>query len=113
MTVLRRHALWLLLATIAGIAGAWLLRASLPVSYTSTAQVDVEPRLSAVAVPFTPDMGTEQQVATSGVVLAGTARALGLRASDLAHDLSASVTGGTAAGATTPSVLSIGCSRPD
>jgi capsular exopolysaccharide synthesis family protein len=113
MTVLRRHALWLLLATVAGIAGAWLIRASLPVTYTSTAQVDVEPRLSAVAVPFTPDMGTEQQVATSGVVLAGTARALGLRASELANDLSASVTAGTAAGATTPSVLSIGCTRPD
>lgn len=113
MTVLRRHALWLMLATIAGIAGAWLIRASLPVTYTSAAQVDVEPRLSAVAVPFAPDMGTEQQVATSGVVLAGTAHALRLSPGALANDLSASVTGGTAAGATTPSVLSIGCTRPD
>ena len=43
MTLLRKYALWLLLAALAGIAGAWLIYAGLPVRYISSAEVDVEP----------------------------------------------------------------------
>src|SRR6266571_3785348 len=77
MTLLRKHGLWLVIATMAGIAGALLYHLALPVSYMSTSQVDVEAHIVAQAAPIIPNMATEAQVATSGVVVASTARALG------------------------------------
>ena len=93
MTLLRKYALWLVLATLAGIAGAWLIHASLPVRYISTAEVDVEPSAAAVAANWAPNMMTEQEVATSGIVLTNAARAIGTTPSALARDLSATVSG--------------------
>ena len=58
MTLLRKYALWLLLAALAGTAGAWLIHASLPVRYVSTAEVDVEPSAAAVAANWAPSMVT-------------------------------------------------------
>ena len=101
MKVLRRHILWLITATIVGIVGAWLFHAAQPHVYRSTAQVDVEPS-AALGAPVTPNMATEQQVATSGVILGRTATALGATTHGLAGHLSASVTG-------TANVLSISC----
>lgn len=111
MTLLRKHILWLILATMAGITGAVLVHASLPVRYVSTTQADVEPNLAALTIDWAPNMVTEQQVATSGVVLASAARALGTTPTDLAKDLSASVSGTSATGGTA-SVLSIRCAMP-
>jgi capsular exopolysaccharide synthesis family protein len=111
MTLLRKNALWLLLATLAGIAGAWLIHASLPVSYVSTTEVDVEPSAAAVAANWAPNMVTEQQVATSGIVSADAARAIGTAPGSLAKDLSATVLGTSATG-NTANVLSISCAMP-
>jgi len=111
MTLLRKYALWLLLATLAGIAGAWLIHASLPVRYISTAEVDVEPNAAAIAANWAPNMVTEQQVATSGVVLTDVARAIGIPPGTLAGDLSATVSGTSATGGTA-NVLSINCAMP-
>jgi succinoglycan biosynthesis transport protein ExoP len=111
MTLLRKYALWLILATAAGIAGAFLIHASLPASYISTAKVDVEPNVGALTISYVPNMVTEQQVATSGVVLADAAKALGSTPADLAKDLSATVSG-TAATGGTANVLAINCAMP-
>ena len=109
MTVLRRYGLWLIAATVAGILGAWLFSVIRPGQYLSTAQVDVEPNASVATAPNVPNMETEIQVATSGVVLASTARAIGTTPLRLAIDLSATVAS-TATG--TANVLTIGCTRP-
>ena len=105
MTVIRRHGLWLLLATIVGIAGAALIFATRPIAYSSTAQVDVESHVVANATLVAPNMTTETQVATSGVVVARTARAIGSNASSLRSHLAAKVTGAA-------NVLSISCTMP-
>jgi polysaccharide biosynthesis transport protein len=111
MTLLRRYGWWLILATAAGVVGAFLIHASLPASYISTAKVDVEPNFAALTINYVPNMVTEQQVATSGVVLADAAKALGTTPADLAKDLSATVSG-TAATGGTANVLAINCAMP-
>jgi Mrp family chromosome partitioning ATPase len=111
MKLLRRYILWLTAATLAGIAGALLIHASLSAHYVSTAKVDVEPNIAALTIDYAPNMVTEQQVATSGVVLARTASALGTTASALAKDLSATVSGDSSTGGTA-NVLGISCQMP-
>src|SRR6266700_189267 len=105
MTVIRRHGLWLLLATIVGIAGASLIYTTRPVAYSSTAQVDVESHAVANTTQVPPNMTTETQVATSGVVLTSAARAIGSNVSSLQSHLAAKVTG-------TDNVMSINCTMP-
>lgn len=105
MTLLRKNGPWLVIAALAGIAGAWLYLLARPVSYTSTSQVDVEANVAARTTPLPPNMATEAQVATSGVVLAGAARALGMRPGSLSAALSAKTVG-------TANVLSISCTMP-
>jgi capsular exopolysaccharide synthesis family protein len=109
MKLLRKHIAWLLLATVAGIAGAMAIHVSVAPSYTSAAEVDVEPNLPALTIEYTPNMVTEQDVATSGVVLANAAQALGTTSTALEKDLSATVSGTNATGGTA-NVLSISCS---
>ena len=111
MTLLRKYALWLALATLAGIVGAWLIHASLPVRYVSTAEVDVEPSAAAVAANWAPNMVTEQQVATSGIIYTRVARAIGTTPGSVAKNLSATVLGTSATG-NTANVLSINCAMP-
>jgi succinoglycan biosynthesis transport protein ExoP len=111
MTLLRKNIVWLILATMAGVAGALLIHLSLPVRYVSVAEVDVEANIAALNVGYTPNMVTEQQVATSGVVLADAALSLGTTPTALAKDLSATVSGTSATGGT-GNVLSISCAMP-
>ena len=111
MTLIRRYILWLILATLAGIAGAWLVYASLPVRYVSTAQVEVEPLFSVLTITWTPNMGTEQQVATSGFVLTSAAQALHTTPAALKKDVAATVSG-TAATGGAANVLAISCTMP-
>lgn len=111
MTLLRKNILWLILATMAGVVGALLVHGSLPVRYVSSAEVDVEPNIAALNIGYTPNMVTEQQVATSGVVLADAALSLGTTPAALAKDLSASLSGTSATGGTA-NVLSISCAMP-
>ena len=105
MTVLRKHGLWLIVAALAGSVGALLFYVARPVSYASTAQVDVEPNTSAPGTPVVPNMATEVQVATSGVVLDSTASAVHETPSEMAGQLSAKTSG-------TANVLSISCKMP-
>jgi polysaccharide biosynthesis transport protein len=102
MTLLRKNGPWLVAATLLGIAGAVLYLLAGPVNYTSTSQVDVEPNTAARTTPVAPNMATEAQVATSGVVVAGTARALGMTPRSVSTALSAKTLG-------TGNVLSISC----
>jgi len=105
MTLLRRHGLWLVLAMIAGIAGAYLLYSAQSIEYGSTAQVDVESHVVAMTTPVPPNMTTETQVATSGVVVESTAHAVGMTAWALQPHLSAKVSG-------TANIMSITCKMP-
>ena len=100
-----------MLATVAGMAGALLIHSSVAARYVSTAEVDVEPNLPALLIPYTPNMVTEQDVATSGVVLDNAASALGTTSTALQKDLTATVSGTNATGGTA-NVLSISCSMP-
>jgi succinoglycan biosynthesis transport protein ExoP len=111
MTLLRKHIRWLVLAVLAGIVGAVFIHVSVPARYLSAAEVDVEPNIPALTIDYTPNMVTEQQVATSGIVLADAARTLGTTSTALEKDLSATVSGTSATGGTA-NVLSINCSMP-
>jgi len=105
MTVLRKHGLWLVLTTLAGVVAAGLFARSLPVHYSSTAQVDVESHVVPGATLVTPNQATEKIVATSGVVVVNAGRALGVDPGLLAPHLSAAVS-------STSNILSISCSMP-
>ena len=105
MTLLRKRIIWLVIAMMAGAVGGWLAYAAKPLAYTSTAQVDIETHVIENTTPVVPNMATEKQVATSGIVLASTARALGATPSDLTRDLKANASG-------TSNILSIGCTMP-
>jgi Mrp family chromosome partitioning ATPase len=111
MKLLRKYMVWLILATLAGIVGALLIHVSLTAHYVSTAEVDVEPNSAVLNAGYSPNIVTEQQVATSGVVLAAAARALGTTPGALTEDLSATVSGTSATGGTA-NVLSINCAMP-
>ncbi len=111
MTLLRKHIAWLVLAVAAGIGGALLIHHSIAPRYTSAAEVDVEPNIPALTIQYVPNMVTEQDLATSGVVLASAARALGITPAALEKDLSAKVSGTDATGGAA-NVLSISCSMP-
>ncbi len=105
MTVLRKHGLWLVCATLAGVVAAWLFARMQPVHYTSTAQVDVESHVVPNATLVVPNQATEKIVATSGVVVDHAARTLHVNAGLLAPHLSADVS-------STSNILSVSCSMP-
>ncbi len=105
MTVLRKHGLWVVAATLAGVVAAWLYAQSVAVHYSSTAQVDVESHVVPGATLVVPNPATEKIVATSGVVVVHAARALGINPGLLAPHLSAGVS-------STSNILSISCSMP-
>jgi capsular exopolysaccharide synthesis family protein len=105
MRLLRRHGFWLVLAALAGIAGAWLISAKLPVRYSSTAQVDIESHVITGIPVVVPNLATEKLIATSGIVLKGAARVVGTTPELLSKDLSAVESG-------TSNILLITCSEP-
>jgi polysaccharide biosynthesis transport protein len=105
MRMIRKHAIWVVLTTLVGLAGAWLALSGRAVKYTSTAAVDVEPRVIANSVPVVPNLATEEKIATSGDVLGAAAATLGTDPGHLAADVTVSVTG-------TSTILSIGCTMP-
>jgi capsular exopolysaccharide synthesis family protein len=90
---------------IVGVVGASLIYAVRPIAYNSTAQVDVESHVGTNTALVPPNMTTETQVATSGVVVASTVRAIGSDAGSLRSHLSAKVTGAA-------NVMSITCNMP-
>jgi succinoglycan biosynthesis transport protein ExoP len=104
--LLRKYALWILICTVACVAGAWAVSALRSVQYTSTASVDVEASAIPGSTPTTVNTTTEKQVASSGVVLARASRAAGLTATQLASHVAVAVPSGA-------NVLSISCTLPD
>jgi polysaccharide biosynthesis transport protein len=105
MRMIRRHAVWVVVATLVGLLGAWLTVSGRPVTYKSTADIDVEARIITGSVPLAPNMSTEEQVAVSGEVLGAAAPILGLTPGHLSSHISVSVAG-------TSNILSIGCTMP-
>lgn len=104
--MIRKHAIWVVLATLVGLAGAWLVVSGKPVKYTSTAAVDVEPRIITGSVPVTPNLATEEKVATSGDVLGAAAAVLGMSPGHLSAAVTVLVSG-------TSTIMSIGCTMPE
>src|ERR1700759_2958867 len=102
MRLIRKHAIALVLATLVGLMGAWIVVSLRSTAYTSTALVDVEPRIITGSTPVTPNLVTEERVATSGAVLDKAAPALGMSPSDLSTRVAASVP-------STSSILLISC----
>jgi polysaccharide biosynthesis transport protein len=105
VSLLRRYSLWVVLAMLACVAGAWLLQAHKVAAYTASAAVDVEGTAIPNTVPATVNMATEKIVASSGDVLALAAPLAGQTPTHLAASLKVTV----AAGA---NVLSIACTMP-
>jgi receptor protein-tyrosine kinase len=104
--MIRKYAIWVVVATLVGLAGAWLAVSGNSASYTATAAVDVEPRIISGSVPVTPNLATEEKVVTSGVVLDAAAPRLGISPGHLSAHVSVSVSG-------TSTILSIGCTMPE
>jgi succinoglycan biosynthesis transport protein ExoP len=103
--LLRRYGIWVVFATIACVAGAWLGGGHRPVQYTSAADVDVEASAIPNTVPAVVNMDTEKEVASSGVVVALAAPLAGMTPGQLAARLSISVPSGANA-------MSISCTMP-
>jgi succinoglycan biosynthesis transport protein ExoP len=105
MSFLRRYALWIVLATVACTAGSWAFAAHQPVQFTATAAVDVEASVIPGAAPAVPNLQTEEQVATSEIVLSAAAAKLGTSPSELLTHLSVTNKAGT-------NILTVACSEP-
>jgi succinoglycan biosynthesis transport protein ExoP len=105
MRLIQRHAIWLVLATLVGLAGAWVIVSLKPVAYTSTASIDVEPRVITGSTPVIPNLVTEERVAASGTVLNRAAPVIGMTSTELATHLAATVPG-------TSTILQISCTMP-
>ena len=75
--LLRVYGWWIILVTVAGMAAAFALGNAAPVEYRAAAIVVVEARVRANTTPVPPDMGTEKELAQSGLVVEPAARALG------------------------------------
>lgn len=89
--LIRVHGWWIVLVTIVVTTGAWAVARTAPTEYTSAAIVVVESRVRANTTPVAPDMGTEKQLAQSGLVVDPAARALGLGQGELLDGLAVSV----------------------
>src|ERR1035437_7090457 len=105
MKLLRKRGVWVVLATMACIAGAWLVGSQGTTQYASTAVVDVEARVFANTVPVTPNLANEKAIATSGNVLDSAAQSLGMTSDGLATQLAVSSPAIT-------NLLSIACTMP-
>jgi capsular exopolysaccharide synthesis family protein len=91
-SLIRVYADWILGVTLAVLALTFLLTARQTPSYSSTAQVMVEPRIFPGTSPAQEaDMPTEQAVATSSVVTSIAAQALGISPAEMTNGLSVSV----------------------
>lgn len=90
--LLTRYGPWILLVTLIVTGAAFGAAQLVAPKYISVASVVVEPRVFANTTPLQPDMGTEKQVAQSGVVLEAAAKRLDVRLDDLDEGLDVTVT---------------------
>src|SRR3954449_8987408 len=89
--LLRVYAVWIVLVTAVVIAAAVGVGMTAPRVYRSEAIVVVESRVRAGTTPVTPDMGTEKELARSGVVVDPAAFALEITSGQLVDGLVVSV----------------------
>lgn len=89
--LLRVYGLWIVLVTAAVTGVAYAVGAAAPVEYQSAAIVVVESRVQQNTTPVAPDMGTEKQLAQSGLVVDPAARKLGIGPGDMVEGLVVSV----------------------
>jgi capsular exopolysaccharide synthesis family protein len=105
MRLIQKHVTWLVIAAVVGLAGALGIVSLRSAAYTSTASVDVEPRIITGSTPVVPNLVTEERVATSGAVLGQVAPSLGMSSTELATHVATSVP-------STSTILVIGCTMP-
>jgi capsular exopolysaccharide synthesis family protein len=92
---LLKHACWILVVTIAALAGAHLLLHSQTRMYKSQATVVVEPPATQSGTQQATDMATEKGIASSNVVLSIAARTLKVPAGQLLNGLAVTSPGST------------------
>jgi hypothetical protein len=92
MRLLVRYGPWILLVTLIVTGAAFGAAQLVTPKFVSAANVVVEPRVFANTTPLQPDMGTEKQVAQSGVVLEPAAEKLGVGLGELDEGLAITVT---------------------
>jgi polysaccharide biosynthesis transport protein len=90
--LLLRYGPWIALVTLVVTGFAFGAAQMITPKYVSTASVVVEPRVFANTTPLQPDMGTEKQVAQSGVVLEAAAEKLDVGLGELDEGLAITVT---------------------
>lgn len=105
MRLLRKYYVWVLICTLACVAGAGVVAAARSVQYTSTASVDVEAATIPGSLPATVNTSTEKDVASSGIVLDHAATRLGTTPTELSPHISVTVPSGA-------NVLAISCTMP-
>ncbi|MEV6637989.1 polysaccharide biosynthesis tyrosine autokinase [Actinoplanes sp. NPDC051470] len=89
--LLRVYGPWIVLVTAVVMAAAFGASRTAPVEYRSTAVVVVEARVRSNTTPVPPDMGTEKELASSGVVVDPAAWSLGVDPGVLLTGLTISV----------------------
>jgi succinoglycan biosynthesis transport protein ExoP len=89
--LLRVHAWWILLVAAVATAAAYGVSRLAPIEYRSAAIVVVEARVRANTTPLQPEMGTEKELARSGLVVRPAAVDLGVDPDALAAGLTVSV----------------------
>jgi capsular exopolysaccharide synthesis family protein len=89
--LIRVYAAWIVLVTAVVIAAAIGVSMTAPRVYRSEAIVVVEARVRANTTPVPPDMGTEKEIASSGLVVDPAARQLGVTPGALLEGLVISV----------------------
>jgi capsular exopolysaccharide synthesis family protein len=89
--LLRMYGLWIGLVTVVVMAAGYGVSMLAPTEYRSAAIVVVEARVRANTTPLQPEMGTEKELAQSGLVVRPAANRLGLDPGELAGGLTVSV----------------------
>jgi len=81
--LIRAYGLWIALVTVVVMAAGYGVSMLAPTVYRSAAIVVVEARVRANTTPVTPEMGTEKELAKSGLVVRPAAEKLGVDAGHL------------------------------
>jgi capsular exopolysaccharide synthesis family protein len=89
--LVRVQAWWIVLVTLLVMGAAYAVASGAPREFRSAAIVVVESRVRENTTPVPPDMGTEKQLAQSGLVVDPAAGRLGVTADELAEGLVVSV----------------------
>jgi uncharacterized protein involved in exopolysaccharide biosynthesis len=89
--LVRVYGLWIALVTAVVMVAAYGVSMLAPTKYSSEAIVVVEARVRANTTPLQPEMGTEKELARSGLVVRPAARSLGVDPAVLTDGLTVAV----------------------